>query len=190
VSSSLAPLALGRRARLPRRGLLAAVLLAVAACEVVGRPGHERGFIWPVAGEIASGFGPKANGRFNDGVNIGAPEGTPVKATADGIVTYAGNELRGYGNLILIRHEGGWVSAYGHNERTLVVTGERVRKGQVIARVGRTGGVACPQLHFELRRGTTAVDPLTVLPAAALAPAASAPPVAVCEPTATGTSGS
>ena len=108
---------------------------------------------------MISGFGATGKGRHNDGINIAAPRGTPVKAAENGVVAYAGNELRGFGNLLLIKHDGGWVTAYAHNEALLVRRGDRVRKGQTIARVGSSGGVSTPQLHFELRRGKNAVDP-------------------------------
>jgi murein DD-endopeptidase MepM/ murein hydrolase activator NlpD len=117
------------------------------------------GFIWPVRGRILSGFGPKGNGLHNDGINIAAKQGTPVRAVRSGVVAYAGNELRGFGNLVLIKHSGGWVTAYAHNQKLLVRRGQRVARGQAIARVGRTGNVQAPQLHFEMRRGKKAVDP-------------------------------
>jgi len=119
----------------------------------------EARFLWPVNGKVVSEFGGKADGLHNDGINIAAPLGTPVRATENGVVVYAGNELRGFGNLLLIRHADGWVSAYAHNESLLVTRGETVKRGQTIARVGASGNVPSPQLHFELRRGTEAVDP-------------------------------
>ena len=121
-------------------------------------------FGWPVSGRIISTFGPAAGGTHNDGINIAAPEGTTVAAAESGTVAYAGNELRGFGNLLLVKHDGGWVTAYAHNQVLLVKKGDRVRRGQAIARVGSTGGVGAPQLHFELRSGTKAVDPLDHLP--------------------------
>jgi murein DD-endopeptidase MepM/ murein hydrolase activator NlpD len=126
-------------------------------------------FIWPVRGRIVSGYGPKGEGLHNDGINIAAPRGSPVRAAGSGTVAYAGNELRGFGNLLLIRHAGGWVTAYAHNEKLLVQRGQKVRQGQAIARVGSTGSVTKPQLHFEIRRGRRAIDPegqLAVAPAA------------------------
>ena len=120
-------------------------------------------FRWPVRGRIISTFGQKPNGTRNEGINIAVPEGTDVRAAADGVVAYAGNELKGYGNLVLIRHAGGWVTAYAHNKELFVKRGERVRRGQVIAKAGRTGSVKTPQLHFEIRKGATAVDPLKYL---------------------------
>ncbi|MCH7931873.1 MAG: M23 family metallopeptidase, partial [Proteobacteria bacterium] len=107
-----------------------------------------------------SRFGPKAGGLHNDGINIVAPRGSDVRAAENGVVAYTGNELRGYGNLVLIRHTDGWMSAYAHNETLLVSRGETVRRGQVIARVGSTGNVATAQSHFELRHGARSVNPL------------------------------
>ena len=123
-------------------------------------------FDWPLRGRIVSSFGAKAQGRHNDGVNIAAPKGTAVRAAEVGEVAYAGSGLRGFGNLLLIRHADGWITAYAHNDRLLVERGDRVVKGQVIARVGNTGGVDQPQLHFEIRKGREAVDPLDHLPRA------------------------
>lgn len=121
------------------------------------------GFLWPLEGDILAGFGPGEDGRHNDGVNIAAAAGATVIAAENGTVTYAGNELRGFGNLVLIRHDGGWVTAYAHNARILVSRGDRVRRGQPIAEAGGTGNVGRPQLHFEIRQGTRAVDPLPLL---------------------------
>jgi murein DD-endopeptidase MepM/ murein hydrolase activator NlpD len=120
-------------------------------------------FIWPVDGKVISSFGPAKDNLRNDGINIAAPVGAPVKASAAGVVAYAGNELRGFGNMVLLRHQDGWVTAYAHNSSLLVKKGDKVGQGQTIARVGSTGNVDTPQLHFELRQGTKAVDPLKVL---------------------------
>lgn len=117
------------------------------------------GFIWPVRGQVILEFGPKAKGLHNDGINIEAPRGAPVYAAAGGVVAYAGNELRGFGNLLLIKHADGWITAYAHNEDLLVNRGDTVKQGQIVARVGSTGNVTRPQLHFELRKGRQAVDP-------------------------------
>ena len=114
-------------------------------------------FRWPARGRVIAGFG--ANGG-NEGINIAVPEGTPVKAAEAGTVTYAGSEVKGYGNLVLIRHENGYVSAYAHNGSLNVKRGEQVKRGQVIATSGQTGNVTSPQLHFEIRKGATPVDPL------------------------------
>jgi len=108
-------------------------------------------FRWPVQGRIISEFGTKADGGHNDGINVAVPLGTSVKAAENGVVAYAGDELKGYGNLVLIRHSNNWVSAYAHAEEILVKRGDQVRRGQVIAKAGRTGQVNQPQLHFELR---------------------------------------
>lgn len=120
-------------------------------------------FAWPVRGRVVSYFGPQADGRHNDGINIVVPPGTPVEAAENGVVAYAGNELRGFGNLVLIKHSEGWVTAYAHNSELLVHKGEQVRRGQQIARAGASGSVGEPQVHFEVRKGTRALDPLTVL---------------------------
>jgi murein DD-endopeptidase MepM/ murein hydrolase activator NlpD len=132
-------------------------------------PPPGKGFVWPVHGRLLAGFGPAAGGTHNDGVNIAAPVGTPVGAADDGLVAYAGNELRGFGNLVLLKHAGGWMTAYAHCASIAVKKGEKVRRGQTIARVGETGTVNEPQLHFELRRGSRALDPtgyLAPLPSA------------------------
>ena len=130
---------------------------------------HGGGFMWPVRGPIVEGFGAGPNGTRNEGINIAAPRGAPVRAADAGVVAYVGNELRGYGNLILIKHPQGWISAYAHCGTVLVRRGERVRRGQVIARIGATGDVKEPQLHFELRHGKKAVDPRPLLGAPARA---------------------
>jgi len=118
-----------------------------------------KGFIWPVNGKVISRFGTKAAGLQNDGVNIAAPRGAPVQSIENGVVAYSGNELRGFGNLLLIKHSGGWISAYAHNEKLMVKRGDKIRKGQQIATVGSTGNVKTPQLHFELRKGKKALNP-------------------------------
>ena len=120
-------------------------------------------FRWPVRGRIISGFGPKTSGQQNDGINIAVPEGTEVKAAEEGVVAYAGNELKGYGNLVLIRHPNGYVSAYAHASELMVKRGDTIRRGQTIARAGQSGNVTSPQLHFEIRKGSTPVDPTRYL---------------------------
>ncbi len=120
-------------------------------------------FRWPVEGRVISSFGAKPGGRFNDGVNLKASAGQAVRAAGDGVVAYAGDAIPGFGNLVLVKHAGGWVSAYGHNEAVLVARGRRVAAGEVIARAGQTGAVAEPQVHFELRRGRTPIDPQRVI---------------------------
>ncbi len=120
-------------------------------------------FRWPVRGRVIAGFGSKTNGAQNDGINLAVPEGTPIKAADDGVVAYAGNELKGYGNLVLIRHSNGYVSAYAHASELMVKRGDTIKRGQVIAHAGQTGSVTSPQLHFEIRKGSTPVDPTQFL---------------------------
>jgi murein DD-endopeptidase MepM/ murein hydrolase activator NlpD len=120
-------------------------------------------FRWPVRGRVIAGFGSKPNGTQNDGINLAVPEGTPIKAADDGVVAYAGNELKGYGNLVLIRHSSGFVSAYAHASELMVKRGDTIKRGQVIAHAGQTGNVTSPQLHFEIRKGSTPVDPTQYL---------------------------
>ena len=119
-------------------------------------------FRWPARGHIVQSFGEKG-GVKSDGINIALPEGTPVKAAENGVVAYAGNELKGYGNLVLIRHDNGFVSAYANNGDLKVKKGDAIRRGQVIATSGQSGNVTSPQLHFELRKGATPVDPMQYL---------------------------
>jgi murein DD-endopeptidase MepM/ murein hydrolase activator NlpD len=116
-------------------------------------------FRWPARGRVIAGFGPSPNGLQNDGINVAVPEGTPIKAADDGVVAYAGNELKGYGNLVLIKHSNGFVTAYAHASEILVKRGDTVKRGEVIAKSGQTGSVTSPQLHFEIRKGSTPVDP-------------------------------
>jgi murein DD-endopeptidase MepM/ murein hydrolase activator NlpD len=116
-------------------------------------------FMRPVSGSVISGYGPKADGLHNDGINIRAPKDAPVRAGDNGVVVYAGNELKGSGNLVLIRHADRWMTAYAHLGRMLVKRGETVKRGQSIGTVGSSGSVSEPQLHFEVRRGTEAINP-------------------------------
>jgi murein DD-endopeptidase MepM/ murein hydrolase activator NlpD len=117
-------------------------------------------FRWPAKGRIIAGFGPKTNGQTNDGINIALPEGTPIKAAEDGVVAYAGSELKGYGNLVLVRHADGYVTAYAHAKELMVKRGDPIKRGQTIARSGQTGNVDAPQLHFEIRKGPSPIDPM------------------------------
>lgn len=139
----------------PVRQQVAAAPAAAVAPAVVDKPE----FRWPARGRIIQGF---KNGA-NDGISIAVPEGTAVKAAESGVVAYAGSELKGYGNLVLIRHPNGFVSAYAHNGELNVKRGENVKRGQTIAKSGQSGNVAAPQLHFELRKGSTPVDPTQYL---------------------------
>jgi murein DD-endopeptidase MepM/ murein hydrolase activator NlpD len=120
-------------------------------------------FAWPVRGRIISDFGTNQNGERNDGINIATDLGAPIHAAASGTVTYAGNELKGYGNLILIRHDDGYVTAYAHAEKMLVTRNDSVVQGQVIGYAGDTGDVTEPQLHFEIRHGVEPVNPRPLL---------------------------
>lgn len=120
-------------------------------------------FRWPVRGKVVTSYGAKTNGKSNDGINLAVPEGTPVKAAEDGVVAYSGNELKGYGNLVLVRHSNGYVTAYAHASELLVKRGDTIKRGQVIAKSGQSGEVASPQLHFEIRKGSNPVDPLQFL---------------------------
>lgn len=131
---------------------------AAATPEPPARAG--RGFAWPAQGRVIAGFGPTGKGERNDGINIAVAHGSPVKAAENGVVVYAGNELKGFGNLLLVKHEDGWVTAYAHNDALLAKRGQKVRRGEVIAKAGQTGNVASPQVHFEVRRGSRAVDPM------------------------------
>ena len=120
---------------------------------------------WPVQGPIRRGFGAQPNGARSDGLDIAASEGTLVVAADQGIVTYAGSELQGYGNMLLIAHPDGYTTIYAHNQSLLVAIGAQVQRGQPIATVGRTGDVDDPQLHFQLRAGNRPVDPTAYLEA-------------------------
>jgi murein DD-endopeptidase MepM/ murein hydrolase activator NlpD len=121
-------------------------------------------FLWPIAGgKVISDYGAKNGGLHNDGINIAAPKGATVRAAENGVVAYAGNELRGFGNLVLVRHADNYVTAYAHTDKVLVKRGDKVRRGQAIAEVGDSGSVDKPQLHFEIRRGSQALDPRKLL---------------------------
>lgn len=144
-----------------RQAETAAVQRAVA----IPRPARlsRKGFLWPVSGRLLSRFGAKGKGLYNDGINIAVRRGAPVRAAQNGVVVYRGNELRGFGNLVLVKHANGYMTAYGHNSALLVNRGQKVRRGQVIAHAGSTGNVDRPQLHFEIRKRRRAVDPLKYL---------------------------
>ena len=131
------------------------------AAPVLPEPGFET-FLWPVNGTVNSAFGPRGS-SFHDGIDIAAPEGTPILAIEAGEVIYS-DQLRGYGNMVILRHAGGIVSVYAHNESNLVREGQSVVRGEVVARVGSTGRVSGPHLHFEIRRNNAAQDPLRYLP--------------------------
>jgi murein DD-endopeptidase MepM/ murein hydrolase activator NlpD len=136
---------------------------ATAAPSAADATGAVPSFRWPVRGRVIAGFGTKVNGASNDGINVAVPEGTSVKASEDGVVAYAGNELKGYGNLVLVRHSNGFVTAYAHASEVMVKRGDQVKRGQIIAKAGQTGNANSPQLHFEIRKGSTPVDPTQYL---------------------------
>lgn len=138
---------------------------ARAATTAIASPGAFSGrFQWPLSGTILTRFGPVAPGKVSQGINIAAASGTPIRASADGVVAYAGDQIAVYGGLILIDHGGGWVSAYGHAGEIAVQRSQAVKTGAVIGRAGATGQVQTPQLHFQLRRNRIAVDPMKQLP--------------------------
>lgn len=121
--------------------------------------GKSNTFSWPVRGKVISRFGPKSGGLYNDGINIEAASGEAVLASEDGVVAYVGNELKGYGNLVIIKHSGGWITAYAHLKESIVKRGAKVDRGQKVGFVGSTGNVTSAQLYFGLRKGRDAVDP-------------------------------
>lgn len=116
-------------------------------------------FAWPAHGKVIGEFGAEGEGQRNDGINIAAAAGTPITAAADGTVGYAGSEMKSYGNLVVIRHDGGFFTAYAHASKILVKSGDHVTAGQTIGYVGQTGDVDSPQLHFEIRKGREPQDP-------------------------------
>ena len=120
-------------------------------------------FPWPVRGKVITSYGAKTNGKANEGINLSVPEGTPVRAAEDGVVGYSGNEVKSYGNLVLVRHSNGYVTAYAHASEVLVKRGDAIKRGQIIAKSGQSGEVGSPQLHFEIRKGSSPVDPLQFL---------------------------
>jgi murein DD-endopeptidase MepM/ murein hydrolase activator NlpD len=138
--------------------------------QMLSPPFLEEALIWPISGTINSGFGPRGE-NFHDGIDIAAPQGTPIRAIDSGEVVYS-DQLRGYGNMVILRHADGFVSVYAHNERNLVREGQQVSRGETIARVGSTGRVTGPHLHFEIRRNNVAQDPLGYLPQLCCAAAA------------------
>jgi murein DD-endopeptidase MepM/ murein hydrolase activator NlpD len=137
-------------------------LAPVSSAPVVAAAGAPA-FAWPVSGRVISDFGATNNGGRNDGINIATAMGAPIHASASGTVTYAGDELKNYGNLVLVKHSGGYTTAYAHADRLTVQRGDFVARGQVIGYSGQTGDVTSPQLHFEIRSATTPVNPRAYL---------------------------
>jgi murein DD-endopeptidase MepM/ murein hydrolase activator NlpD len=162
AAAAVSPQAPAMAGQAPAEQQVAAVApqTGAAAALTPAAPKASSAFRWPVRGRVISGFGKKPDGERNDGINLAVPEGTAVKAAEDGTVIYAGNELKSYGNLVLIRHSNGWVSAYAHNSELQVKRGQEIRRGEIVALSGMTGGVTTPQVHFELRKEATPVDPL------------------------------
>ena len=126
-------------------------------------PDREQRFSWPARGRLLSSFGTKTNGLVNDGVNIAVDVGTEVRAADDGVVAYSGDALKGFGNLLLVKHANNWITAYAHNSTLKVSKGDKIKRGQLIALSGQTGNATQPQLHFEVRQDGRAVDPLNYL---------------------------
>ena len=160
-------LKIGQKLKLPRQTRQPVAVASAGSSKAPTPPPPPRsgaGFAWPAYGKVISSYGAKAGGLHNDGINIRVSAGAPVRASDSGTVVYVGNELKGFGNLVLIRHAGGWVSAYGHNRELLVSRGEKVSRGQTVAKAGASGSVTSPQVHFELRKGSRAVDPQKYLP--------------------------
>ncbi len=155
----------GQELTLPAAARVATATPNRAVVEAIPDPAPLAGgrFAWPLRGPVITGFGPQGGGIYNNGINIEAAAGTPVLAAENGVVAYAGNELPGLGNLLLIRHSDGWVTAYAHNGQILVRRGDQVARGQQVATAGATGSVLSPQLHFEIRLGTEAVNPMEYL---------------------------
>jgi len=120
-------------------------------------------FHWPVRGQVIAGFGPKADGQRNDGIDIAVPENTPIKAADDGVVIYSGNQLKSFGNLVLVRHNNNYVTAYAHAREVRVKQGDQIKAGEVVGTAGQTGNVDTPRLHFEIRQGSVPVDPMRLL---------------------------
>jgi murein DD-endopeptidase MepM/ murein hydrolase activator NlpD len=164
-SQSLEPPSGSAKSEAPRSAAPAGEPTPLSPPATAAHSGSAPRFEWPVQGKVLAGYGPKAGGQRNDGIDIQAEKGAAVKAADSGTVIYAGSEVRGMGNLLLIKHANGYITAYAHNESLLVKKDDTVKKGQTIARVGNSGGTPDPQLHFEVRRGNKTIDPTTVLPA-------------------------
>jgi murein DD-endopeptidase MepM/ murein hydrolase activator NlpD len=129
-----------------------------------GLPAAPPGFAWPLRGRLIAGFGSPVGGAPNQGIDLAVAAGTDVRAAEDGVVLYAGNEIKSFGNLLLLRHRDGFLTAYAHAQSFAVKPGDTVRRGQVIAKSGQSGAVSKPQLHFEIRKDNAPVDPVQYLP--------------------------
>ena len=167
TTEDLEPLSLGRKPLVSSKKAIVSKgerKLGASFEKAAKSSGLEKEFLSPLDGPVISDFGSQADGRRNDGINISAPKGAPVRSVQDGEVIYSGDALQGYGNLVLIKHRDGYVSAYAHMESILAKRGVTVSKGQTIGTVGSSGGVPSPQLHFELRKNNVAIDPAALFP--------------------------
>jgi murein DD-endopeptidase MepM/ murein hydrolase activator NlpD len=162
AKNTLQPPGAKQQAAPPAQLQTASVVPPSIAPKVPPRMGSGK-FMRPVDGKVISGYGPKDDGLHNDGINIKAPKGTAVRAADNGVVAYTGSGMSGYGNLVLIRHQDRWMTAYAHMDKILVKKGDVIKAGQSIGTVGATGQVDSSQLHFEVRKGTQAVDPVKYL---------------------------
>lgn len=162
---------IGQRVFIPRstRQLPVEIITPVEGVPSAPPSAAQGTLLWPVSGAVNSGFGPRGS-SFHDGLDISAPEGTPIRAVEFGEVIYT-DQLRGYGNIVIVRHGGGIVSVYAHNQVNLVREGQQVARGEIIARVGSTGRVTGPHLHFEIRKNNLAQDPMLYLPELCCLPA-------------------
>jgi LysM repeat protein len=151
-------LEMGRALKLPRQSLSSSQAMPKAQAKAAETVAKAQ-FSWPLKGKVIRGYGATSHGIHNDGINIQAPLGAPIKAAASGEVVYAGDGLKAFGNLIIIKHNSTWLSAYAHQQEIVVIEGTQVSKGQIIGYVGKTGGVTEPQLHFSLRNGKKPVNP-------------------------------
>jgi len=158
ASMGATPLALGGAANTPSAPLEPVALPSASAADLGSGQ-----FGWPLRGKLLSGYGSKSDGQANDGLNIEAPLGTSVYAAKDGTVAYAGNELQSFGNMVLVRHDNGFFTVYAHLDQVLVNKDQPLTRGQAVGTVGQSGGVSKPQLHFEIRRGSTPQDPTKYL---------------------------
>lgn len=136
---------------------------APASADLLQQTDAAPSFRWPVRGQVIAGFGPKPDGQRNDGIDIAVPENTPIKAADDGVVIYSGNQLKSFGNLVLVRHGNDYVTAYAYAKEVRVKKGDTIKSGEVIGTSGQTGNAAAPEVHFEIRKGSTPVDPIRLL---------------------------
>jgi murein DD-endopeptidase MepM/ murein hydrolase activator NlpD len=165
VASDTRPVQAPGRIAAAEAPVAAAVRLAAPAAPPAEAAPSGPAFRWPARGRVINNYGARVNGSTNDGIDLAVPEGTPVRSADDGVVAYAGNELKGYGNLVLVRHANGFVTAYANGSELMVKRNEQVHKGQVVMKSGQTGNASAPQLHFEVRKNSAPVDPMQYLPA-------------------------